>query len=70
MKVNDFLKLDKSGCMYRVVVAEGQGWATTKRVEIEADRNIVKRVYGKWELVGFEIATKKALFLFVEKADD
>lgn len=65
MNVTDFTKLDSAGCLYRLVIAEGIGWASNRKVEVEADKNVIRERYGDREVVGFEIATKRSMYLFV-----
>ncbi len=66
MKVSEFLKLDVSGVMYAVVDAKKSGYMSQPHILVEADRNVVKDLYGNSEVVGFAPKTKRSIFLYIK----
>lgn len=67
MKVADFIKMEKSGALYRVVDADERGYMTTDKCLIEADRSVVKKLYADAEMVGFEPKGKKVVIYISQK---
>ena len=67
MIVRNFVKLDVSGMMFRLVDANRVGYMTHPVVILEADKNVVRKEYGEHEVVGFENATKKTMILYIKK---
>ena len=68
MTVNEFITMESSGePMYRVVDASLKGYKSCPKVLYEADRNMVRELYGSYNLVGFEVATKKTIVLYVKE---
>lgn len=67
MTVTSFVRLDVSGVMFRLVDANRTGYVSNPYVLIEADKNVVKKEYGDYEVVGFENVTKKTMILYVKK---
>ena len=67
MRVKDFLPLEKSGCLYRIVDASIPGYMTRNIEMMTADRNVMKKFYGEWEVVGFEPYSKKTITLFAKE---
>lgn len=68
MILKDFIKLDNGGVVYRLVDANRIGYMLHPYILIEADRNVVIKEYGEYEVVGFEIASKKTLILYIKKS--
>ena len=66
MTVENFVKLDVSGMMFRLVDANMVGYMTHHYVLIEADKNVVKKEYGRCEVVGFENVSKKIMVLYIK----
>lgn len=65
--VNEFLKLDVSGVMFRAIDADKQGYMSCPQKLVEADRNVVREMYGNYEVVGFEIISKKTMAIYIKK---
>lgn len=59
MKVKDFVSMEKSGAMFRLVDADERGYLTTDKTLYEADRSTVKKLYGEAIVVGFAPKGKK-----------
>lgn len=66
MTVTEFTKLDKGGLMYKVVDARQNGYLTKPDILIDGDKNVVKKNFPDSEVVGFDIATKKSLYLYIK----
>ena len=66
MKVQDFIKLEKTGTLYRVVDASKRGYMSDPEILITADRNVVKDRFGDCDLIGFAPATKKEILLYID----
>lgn len=66
VRVKDFLAMDLSGCIFKVVDARETGYLVCPVVLLAgADRNVVGSAYGSWELVGFEPSGKKTITIYV-----
>lgn len=65
MKVAEFIKLDKANTIYRVVNANIVGYLTNPTVIIEADRNVIREMFGDHELIGFCPVKKNTLEIYV-----
>lgn len=66
MKAKDFVRLDASGMIFRVVDASKPGYMAKPCVLVEADKNVVTTNYGECEIVGFENASKRTMIIYVK----
>ena len=63
MTVAEFVKFDMSRTMYRIVNANEPGYMSTCKAMTEADKNVMKASYGDWQVVGFELISKRVMML-------
>lgn len=61
MTVSEFVKFEMSGAIFRVVDATQPGCRIIREALTEADRNVVRRLYGDAQVVGFEPQGKKVI---------
>ena len=66
MTVMEFVKLDVSGMLYRLVDANRTGYMSNPCIMIEGDKNVVKTRYGQHEVVGFEGVSKRTMILYIK----
>lgn len=66
MTVTEFVKLDMGGYMYKVVDARQNGYLTKPDILIEAGKSVVRKNFPDSEVVGFDIATKRSLYLYIK----
>lgn len=71
MNVREFLKLEKSGAMVKVIDGDRVGcFNDSCQVQLlEADRSTVAERYGDFEVYAFEPYGKRAYKLYVRKAE-
>lgn len=68
MKVSEFVKLEKSGALFRVVDATQPACRVLRTALTEADRNVVCSMYGDAKMEGFEPQGKRViLYIFPNK---
>ena len=68
MTVNEFVKFEKSGALFRVVDATQPGCRIIREALTEADRNVVSRMYGDATVEGFEPQGRKVvLYVYVDR---
>lgn len=67
MTVTEFTKLDATGTMYKVVDADKVGYRTNPTILIDADKNVIREIYGNRIVVGFEIVSKKSMMLYTKE---
>ena len=70
MTVYEFTKLNKCLDMYRLIDATQRGYMTTPNALLEADVNVVRRLYGNSEVVGFAAIGKGKLSVFIIPEED
>ena len=66
MTVREFVRLEKSGCMFRIVDANKPGYMSRNIEELTADRNVMISYYGNCELVGFEPYSKRIITIYAK----
>lgn len=66
MSVCDFTKIDKHGLMYRLVDATKQPCMTKPVILEEAGRSVIVERFGDREVVGYGIASKTTMILYVK----
>ena len=66
MTVAEFTKLDAAGTMFAIVDATKTGYMHHEHIEIEAGKDVVRQMFGDKEVVGYEIKTKRAMYLYVK----
>lgn len=59
MTVKEFVKLDMGGLIFKVVDATRNGYMVKPYALAEADKNVLKRDYGNYEIVGFDIEGRR-----------
>lgn len=68
MTVSEFVMFEKSGAIFRVVDAAQPGCRIIREALVEADRNVVRRLYGDATVEGFEPQGRKViLYIFAKK---
>lgn len=65
MKVNEFVKMEKSGVLFTVINADKVGYMTDPSVLLIADKNLVGREYANATVVGFEPISKRNIKLYI-----
>ena len=66
MTVKEFVKLDASGMMYKVVSANAVGYMASDKCIIEADRNVVTLRFGDNTLVGYCATGKNKMTIYIK----
>lgn len=66
MTVKELLKFSKGDTMYQVVDATKPGYMVHKYYLIEADRNVINRLYSDCTVIGFEPNGNNKLRLYIE----
>lgn len=66
MKVSDFIKMEKSGAMYRVVDVSNVGYMNSDKYATEADRNVIRDRFGEETLVGFSAKGKNRIIIYIK----
>ena len=66
MTVMEFIKLEKSGAMYKVINASLPGYMTSGKVLIEGDINVIKNMYAEKQLEGFSAGGKSKITLYIK----
>ena len=67
MTVAEFVKLDVSGMLFRIVDADRNGYMTHPYILLEGDKNVITQWYGEYEIVGFEGVSKRTIMLYIKK---
>lgn len=67
LTVTDFTKLDVAGVMFRVIDGDRQGCLTCPKTLIEADKNVVREMYGDYFVEYFEIISKRVIAIYIKK---
>lgn len=65
MTVRELTQFEKSGSMYRLIDATQRGYMVSPNCLLEADVNVVKRLYGDAEVVGFSAIGKNKLAIYI-----
>ena len=65
MTVRDIVKLS-GGAMFRLVDASVVGYMSHPKIIVEADRNVVLRSYGEFEVVPLEAFKRNGITLYVK----
>lgn len=65
MTVNEFVSLDKTGCMFAAVNADKAGYMTRPEMLIIADKNVLRQLYGDWRVIGFEPKTARRIQIYI-----
>lgn len=68
MTVYEFTKLSVADVMFQIVNADKTGFMTTPEIMIEADKNVVRKLYGDRIVVYFELVSKKRMILYTKEA--
>lgn len=68
MTVTEFTKLSVDAVMFQIVNADKTGYMTTPETMIEADKNVVRELYGNRIVVGFDLVSKKRMMLYTKEA--
>ena len=66
MNVEDFMKFDKHRLIYRVVDATKQTCMTKPVILVEAGRSVIVERFADREVVGYGIASKTTMILYVK----
>lgn len=69
MTVAEFVKFDMGRAMYRIVNAAEPGYMSECKAMTEADKNVMKASYGEWQVVGFELISKRAMMLYAKEVE-
>ena len=65
MTLKEFVGLDKSGAMFKIVDATKTGYMNTKEYLTYADRNVVNKFCGDKTVVGYEAIGKNKVAVYV-----
>lgn len=67
MRPSDFTKYAKDDYIYIVVNANRTGYITSPEMYVmgEGNRSYITPAYGHLEFVGFDIASKKRIYVYV-----
>ena len=68
MTVYEFTKLSVADVMFQIVNADKTGFMSNPEIMIEADKNVVRELYGNRIVVYFEIVSKKRMMLYTKEA--
>ena len=67
MKVCEFVRLDKGGIIFKAVDATKVGYMLKPSVLIEADKNVLWKEYGNYDVVGFDVEKRgKTITLYIK----
>ena len=65
MTVNEFIKAECCGAMFKVVDATKPGYMVSKSYIVWADRNVVTKECGDLTVKGFEATGKNKITIYV-----
>lgn len=70
MTLTEFMDYGKDDYIYTPVDASKQGYLSNPliaRLHDGGNRPFISSLYGNWEFVGFDIATKKRLYVYIKR---
>lgn len=66
MTLNEFVSLNGSGAMFKVVDATAAGYMNTNKYLAYADRNVVGKLYGKKTVAGYDAIGKNKIAVYIK----
>ena len=68
MKVCEFVRLDKGGILFKTVDATKVGYMSKPSVLVEADKNVLGKEYGNYDVVGFDVEKRgRTITLYIKE---